>query len=64
MVGFSMVRLLVCGVIVILLFSNRLPDVARSLGRSLVEFKRGMSNPEGESKRISLTYTSLWMKPC
>jgi TatA/E family protein of Tat protein translocase len=48
--GFSMVHWLVFGVVAILLFGNRLPNVARSLGRSLLEFKRGMSDLEGEFK--------------
>jgi len=33
--------LLVIGAIVLLLFGNRLPGVMRSLGRSVVEFKKG-----------------------
>ena len=48
MLGLSPVHLLIAGVVAMLLFGNRLPNVARSLGRSLVEFKRGMSNLEGE----------------
>src|SRR3954469_19518891 len=47
---FSMVHWLIFGVIAILLFGNRLPNIARSLGRCLVEFKRGMDNLEGEFK--------------
>jgi len=46
--GFSMVHWLVFGVVAILLFGNRLPSVARSLGRSLVEFKKGMNDLQGE----------------
>jgi len=34
--------LLILGV-VMLLFGRRIPDVARSLGRGIVEFKRGLS---------------------
>lgn len=30
--------------IVLLLFGNRLPDVMRSLGRSIVEFKKGQND--------------------
>lgn len=35
-------HLLVIGIVAILLFGNRLPEVARSLGRSVNEFKRGL----------------------
>lgn len=48
--GFSMIHWLMFGAVAILLFGNRLPSVARSLGRSLVEFKKGMSDLEGEFK--------------
>ena len=35
-------HILVIGLIALLLFGNRLPEVARSLGRALNEFKRGI----------------------
>ena len=41
---------LIFGIVAILLFGNRLPSVARSLGRSLVEFKKGMHELETEFK--------------
>jgi len=42
--------MLIFGIVAILLFGNRLPSVARSLGRSLVEFKKGMNELENEFK--------------
>ncbi len=36
-------ELLIVGVVVLLLFGNRLPSVMRSLGRGVVEFKHGLS---------------------
>ena len=48
--GFSMIHWLIFGGIAVLLFGNRLPSVARSLGRSFVEFKKGMSELETEFK--------------
>jgi sec-independent protein translocase protein TatA len=35
-------ELLIVGVIILLLFGHRLPSVMRSLGRGVVEFKRGI----------------------
>jgi len=40
--------LIVVGIIALLLFGNRLPSVMRSLGRSVVEFKKGVSGLEEE----------------
>src|SRR5437016_10261724 len=41
-------HLLVIGIIAILLFGKRLPDIARSLGKSMVEFKKGLKGLEDE----------------
>jgi len=38
----SPMHLLVIGIVMILLFGNRLPEVARSLGKAVNEFKRGL----------------------
>ena len=40
--GISLWKLLFFLAIVLLLFGTRLPAVARSLGQSIVEFKRGI----------------------
>jgi TatA/E family protein of Tat protein translocase len=42
--------MLIVGIVAIMLFGNRLPSVARSLGRSLTEFKKGMQELENEVK--------------
>lgn len=39
-------ELMILGGIVLLLFGNRLPGVMRSLGRSIVEFKKGAQGIE------------------
>jgi sec-independent protein translocase protein TatA len=46
MFGFGIWEVLVVLAIVMLLFANRLPSLARSIGRSIPEFKKGI----GESK--------------
>jgi TatA/E family protein of Tat protein translocase len=43
MFGMGPMELLIVLVVALLLFGNRLPSVARSLGRSMVEFKKGMN---------------------
>jgi len=50
MFGISTQELLVFGIIAVLLFGSRLPSVARSLGKSIVEFKKGMNDLSSELK--------------
>lgn len=44
--GIGPVELLVVGGVVLLLFGNRLPGLMRSVGRSVVEFKKGVNELE------------------
>jgi sec-independent protein translocase protein TatA len=39
--------------VALLLFGRRLPEVGRSLGRGIVEFKKGLRNVEDEIERAS-----------
>jgi len=41
-------ELLIVGVIALLLFGKKLPEVARSLGKGVVEFKKGLRGIEEE----------------
>lgn len=50
MFGIGPTELLIVGIIAVILFGNRLPSVARSLGKSLNEFKRGMHDFESEMR--------------
>lgn len=47
--GIRILKLLLALVIVLLFFSNRLPSLARSLGQSVSEFKRGFNEIEDQS---------------
>jgi sec-independent protein translocase protein TatA len=46
-------EMLIIAAIVLLLFGNRLPSVMRSLGRGIVEFKKGVSGIEEEIDKAS-----------
>lgn len=48
MFGLGPVEMLIVGVIAVLLFGNRLPEVGRSVGRSLMEFKKGMRDIQSQ----------------
>ncbi len=47
MFGLGPMEMIIVGIIVVLLFGRRLPEIARSAGRSLTEFKRGISSVGG-----------------
>jgi sec-independent protein translocase protein TatA len=46
--GVGPFEMMVFGLIALLLFGKRLPEVARSMGKGIVEFKRGMRGLEDE----------------
>ena len=41
---------LIVGMIILLLFGNRLPSLMRSLGQGIVEFKKGVKGIEDDHK--------------
>jgi sec-independent protein translocase protein TatA len=47
----SPIQLAVVGLIALLLFGKRLPEVMRSLGKGITEFKKGMNGLEEEMHR-------------
>ena len=46
--NFSMPELLIIAVIMLLIFGRRLPEVGKSLGKGIVEFKKGLKGVEEE----------------
>jgi sec-independent protein translocase protein TatA len=48
MFGLGPMELMIVGVIAVLLFGKRLPEVAKSMGKSFTEFKKGMRGIEDE----------------
>jgi sec-independent protein translocase protein TatA len=55
----SPVQLMVVGFIALLLFGKRLPEVMRSLGKGVTEFKKGMGGLEEEFNRSTYAANEL-----
>lgn len=52
MFGIGTIELCIIGAIAVMLFGSRLPKVARSVGQSIVEFKRGFLEVDAECKAL------------
>lgn len=48
MFGIGPMEMVIVGIIALLLFGKRLPEVARSLGKGIVEFKKGIHGIEDD----------------
>lgn len=46
--GLGPLELVIVGLVILVLFGNRLPKVMRSLGQGIVEFKRGVQGIEDD----------------
>lgn len=51
--NFGMFEMILIGGFGLLLFGKRLPEVGKSLGRSIVEFKKGLKGIEDEVEEAS-----------
>ena len=49
----SLPELLIVGAILLLLFGNRLPSVMRSMGRGVIEFKKGVQGIEDDVEQAA-----------
>ena len=48
MFGLNPMEMMIVAAIAVLLFGNKLPSVARSLGKSMTEFKKGMKEIQND----------------
>ena len=53
-------EIFVIGIIAVLLFGKRLPEVGRSLGKSFIEFKKGLYEIQDEIGRATDIDSSDW----
>ena len=44
--GLGPTEVVIIGIVALLLFGRRLPEVARSMGKSIVQFKKGLRDVE------------------
>ena len=58
MFGIGQVELIILLAVGLLLFGKKLPEVARNLGKGIVEFKNGMRGIEDEVRTASTAPTS------
>lgn len=61
MLGLGPTEMIVIGVLAVLLFGNRLPDIAKSAGKAITDFKKGMNGIEDDvhtATRASSTSSS------
>jgi sec-independent protein translocase protein TatA len=52
MFGLGTIEVAIIGMVSVMLFGGRLPKIARSVGQSIVEFKRGFLEIDAECKKI------------
>ncbi len=58
MFGIGPLEMVVIGVIAVLLFGKKLPEVARSAGKSYQEFRKGIGDIQSNFKEANDSYTA------
>ncbi len=53
MLGLHPMELMIVGIVALLLFGKRLPEVARSLGKGITEFKKGIHGIDEDTDRAA-----------
>ncbi len=61
--GVGVPEMLIVGIIALLLFGKRLPEVAKSLGKGIVEFKKGIQGIEDDVRHSSTSSSSSYSRP-
>lgn len=56
--GVGVPEMMIVGIIALLLFGKRLPEVAKSLGKGIVEFKKGIQGIEDDVRTNSYSSSS------
>ena len=62
LLNFQPIDLLIVGLVGILLFGRRLPEIGKNLGKSIVELKKGLSSTHSEVDK-ALTEETTTSKP-
>lgn len=52
MFGLGAIEVAVVGAVAVMLFGGRLPKIARNVGQSLVEFRRGYMEIDAECRKL------------
>ncbi len=63
MFGLSPSELVVVGIVAVLLFGSKLPDVARSLGKSYNDFKKGMNDIQDQFREAERDFKRTLDQP-
>jgi sec-independent protein translocase protein TatA len=50
--GIGAPEMILVGMLALLFFGNRVPEVMRSIGRGISEFKKGLTNVQDEIRRV------------